>query len=72
MVYGVHTLGMITCSATTFAVPVMLFYLAMIFRYKRKNLKIRNFILALLLCTYMSFVIGSYGLKRVSGGHWNL
>lgn len=48
MVYGVHTLGMITCSATSFAVPVMLFYLAMIFQYKRKNLKIRNFIPVLL------------------------
>lgn len=46
-------LGMITCSATTFAVPVMLFYSVMIYRYERKNLRIKDFIPTLL------FIIGA-------------
>ena len=46
-------LGMITCSATTFVVPVILFYFVMIFQYQRKNLRIKDFIPVLL------FIIGA-------------
>lgn len=46
-------LGMLSCSATSFTVPVTLFYIVLLYKYRRKGLRMKDFI------PILFFVVGA-------------